>query len=93
MSRDRDRDHEAGRPALLHLKLPTDVITSRTTLSAIREAAKAGEKTLVFSYFVETLKHLQSLSPFLHTDTREETASSACHCHNFKNGHWKVPVD
>jgi acetolactate synthase-1/2/3 large subunit len=28
-----------GRPALLHLKLPTDVITSRTTLSAIREAA------------------------------------------------------
>ncbi len=29
----------AGRPALLHLKLPTDVITSRTTLSAIREAA------------------------------------------------------
>jgi acetolactate synthase-1/2/3 large subunit len=29
----------AGCPALLHLKLPTDVITSRTTLSAIREAA------------------------------------------------------
>jgi acetolactate synthase-1/2/3 large subunit len=28
-----------GRPALLHLRLPTDVITSRTTLSAIREAA------------------------------------------------------
>ncbi|KPF48109.1 thiamine pyrophosphate-binding protein [beta proteobacterium AAP51] len=30
---------EAGRPALLHVKLPTDVITSRTTLSAIRSAA------------------------------------------------------
>jgi acetolactate synthase-1/2/3 large subunit len=29
----------AGRPALLHLKLDTDVITSRGTLSAIREAA------------------------------------------------------
>jgi acetolactate synthase I/II/III large subunit len=29
----------AGRPALLHLKLDTDVITSRTTLSAIREGA------------------------------------------------------
>ena len=29
----------AGCPALLHLKLPTDVITSRTTLSAIRETA------------------------------------------------------
>ena len=28
-----------GRPALLHLKLPADVITSRTTLGAIREAA------------------------------------------------------
>jgi acetolactate synthase-1/2/3 large subunit len=30
---------EAGRPTLLHVKLPTDVITSRTTLSAIRSAA------------------------------------------------------
>ena len=30
----------AGRPALLHLKLDTDVITSRTTLSAIRSAAQ-----------------------------------------------------
>ena len=29
-----------GRPALLHLKLPTDVITSRTTLGAIRQAAQ-----------------------------------------------------
>ena len=29
----------ADRPTLLHLKLDTDVITSRTTLSAIREAA------------------------------------------------------
>jgi acetolactate synthase-1/2/3 large subunit len=28
-----------GRPAQLHLKLPADVITSRTTLGAIREAA------------------------------------------------------
>jgi acetolactate synthase-1/2/3 large subunit len=31
----------ADRPALLHLKLDTDVITSRTTLSAIRAAAEA----------------------------------------------------
>jgi acetolactate synthase-1/2/3 large subunit len=31
---------EAGRPALLHLKLDTDVITSRTTISAIRGAAQ-----------------------------------------------------
>jgi acetolactate synthase-1/2/3 large subunit len=30
---------EAGRPALIHLKLDTDVSTSRTTLSAIRSAA------------------------------------------------------
>jgi acetolactate synthase-1/2/3 large subunit len=30
---------EAGRPALLHLKLDAEVITSRTTLSAIRAAA------------------------------------------------------
>ena len=30
---------EAGRPTLLHVKLPTDVSTSRTTLSAIRQAA------------------------------------------------------
>ena len=29
----------SGEPTLIHLKLPTDVITSRTTLSAIREAA------------------------------------------------------
>ncbi len=29
----------AGRPTLLHLKLDADVITSRTTLSAIRDAA------------------------------------------------------
>ncbi len=31
----------AGRPALLHLRLDTDVITSRTTLTAIRDAALA----------------------------------------------------
>ena len=31
----------AGRPALLHLKLDTDVSTTRTTLSAIRSAARA----------------------------------------------------
>ena len=30
---------EAGKPTLIHLKLDTDVITSRTTLGAIREAA------------------------------------------------------
>jgi acetolactate synthase-1/2/3 large subunit len=30
---------QAGRPALLHLKLDTDVITSRTTLAAIRTGA------------------------------------------------------
>ncbi|RVT50361.1 thiamine pyrophosphate-binding protein [Rubrivivax albus] len=30
----------AGRPALLHLKLDTDVITSRTTLTAIRDSAR-----------------------------------------------------
>jgi acetolactate synthase-1/2/3 large subunit len=30
---------EAGTPTLIHLKLDTDVITSRTTLGAIREAA------------------------------------------------------
>ena len=30
----------AGRPTLLHLKLDTDVITSRTTLTAIRAAVK-----------------------------------------------------
>ena len=29
----------AGRPTLIHLKLDTDVITSRTTLGAIRETA------------------------------------------------------
>ena len=32
---------EAGRPALLHLKLDADVSTSRTTLSAIRASAQA----------------------------------------------------
>ena len=32
---------EAGTPTLLHLKLDTDVITTRTTLSAIRKAAEA----------------------------------------------------
>ena len=31
----------AGTPTLLHLKLDTDVITTRTTLSAIRQAARA----------------------------------------------------
>jgi acetolactate synthase-1/2/3 large subunit len=31
---------EAGTPTLLHVKLPTDVITSRTTISAIRAAAQ-----------------------------------------------------
>ncbi|MFO1330593.1 MAG: thiamine pyrophosphate-binding protein [Rubrivivax sp.] len=31
----------AGRPTLIHLKLPTDVSTTRTTLSAIRAAAQA----------------------------------------------------
>ena len=30
----------SGRPTLIHLKLPTDVITSRTTLGAIRESAQ-----------------------------------------------------
>jgi acetolactate synthase-1/2/3 large subunit len=30
----------AGKPTLLHLRLSTDVSTSRSTLSAIREAAK-----------------------------------------------------
>jgi acetolactate synthase-1/2/3 large subunit len=30
----------SGRPTLLHLKLDTDVITSRTTLAAIRAAAQ-----------------------------------------------------
>ncbi len=30
---------DAGKPTLLHVKLPSDVITSRTTLSAIRHAA------------------------------------------------------
>jgi acetolactate synthase-1/2/3 large subunit len=34
---------QAGRPGLLHLRLDADVITSRTTLGAIRDAAlKAG---------------------------------------------------
>jgi acetolactate synthase I/II/III large subunit len=32
----------AQRPSLLHLKLDTDVITSRTTISAIRAAARSG---------------------------------------------------
>lgn len=31
---------EAGTPTLLHVKLPTDVITTRTTLGAIRSAAQ-----------------------------------------------------
>jgi acetolactate synthase-1/2/3 large subunit len=31
----------SGEPTLIHLKLPTDVITSRTTLGAIRAAAQA----------------------------------------------------
>ncbi len=31
---------EAGTPSLLHVKLPTDVITTRTTLGAIRSAAQ-----------------------------------------------------
>ena len=31
----------AGKAALIHLKLPTDVITSRTTLSALRQGALA----------------------------------------------------
>jgi acetolactate synthase-1/2/3 large subunit len=30
---------QSGKPSLLHLKLPTDVITSRTTLTKIREAS------------------------------------------------------
>jgi acetolactate synthase-1/2/3 large subunit len=30
----------SGRPTLIHLKLPTDVITSRTTLGAIRASAQ-----------------------------------------------------
>jgi len=30
---------EGGRPALIHVKLDADVITSRTTLSAIRASA------------------------------------------------------
>jgi len=32
---------ECGRPALIHVRLATDVITSRTTLTAIRRAAQA----------------------------------------------------
>ena len=31
----------SGQPTLLHLKLDADVITSRTTLTAIRQAAQA----------------------------------------------------
>jgi len=31
----------AGKPTLLHLKLEADVITTRTTLAAIRQAAQA----------------------------------------------------
>jgi acetolactate synthase-1/2/3 large subunit len=31
----------SGKPTLLHLKLSADVITSRTTLTAIRQAAVA----------------------------------------------------
>jgi acetolactate synthase-1/2/3 large subunit len=36
-----DRALASGEPTLIHLKLPTDVITSRTTLGAIRTAAQA----------------------------------------------------
>jgi acetolactate synthase I/II/III large subunit len=36
-----ERAIEAGTPTLLHLKLASDVSTSRTTLSAIRAAAAA----------------------------------------------------
>jgi acetolactate synthase-1/2/3 large subunit len=35
---------DSERPTLLHLKLPTEVITSRTTLGAIREAALAKKR-------------------------------------------------
>ncbi|HEX6705543.1 MAG TPA: thiamine pyrophosphate-binding protein [Albitalea sp.] len=35
---------ESGKPTLLHLKLPAEVITSRTTLAAIRESALAKRK-------------------------------------------------
>ena len=35
-----ERAIEAGRPALLHLKLDSDVSTTRSTLAAIREAAR-----------------------------------------------------
>jgi acetolactate synthase-1/2/3 large subunit len=35
---------EAGRPALLHLKLDADVSTTRTTLSAIRDGALASRR-------------------------------------------------
>jgi acetolactate synthase-1/2/3 large subunit len=31
----------AGRPTLIHIKLQADIITSRTTLTAIRQAALA----------------------------------------------------
>jgi acetolactate synthase-1/2/3 large subunit len=34
------RAMEAGRPALLHLKLDADISTTRTTLTALREAAR-----------------------------------------------------
>jgi len=33
----------AGRPALLHLRLSSDVSTSRSTLTAIREAARKAQ--------------------------------------------------
>jgi acetolactate synthase I/II/III large subunit len=35
---------ESGKPTLLHLKLSADVITSRTTLAAIRSAAQARQR-------------------------------------------------
>jgi acetolactate synthase-1/2/3 large subunit len=35
-----ERALEAGAPTLLHVLLPTDVITSRTTLAALRQSAQ-----------------------------------------------------
>jgi acetolactate synthase-1/2/3 large subunit len=34
---------QADRPTLIHIKLDTEVITTRTTLGAIREAARRRE--------------------------------------------------
>jgi acetolactate synthase-1/2/3 large subunit len=36
-----ERALAAGRPTLLHLKLPADVISTRTTITAMRAAAAA----------------------------------------------------